>query len=60
MAHQSTWRAGEQVVDVLVWNEDTTGWTQVIVGLYDRAGNRLPLSKPVSAANVAVVAQLTP
>lgn len=54
-APTSTWLAGEEIVDTITFTQPLDGWHQVIVGLYDETGRRLPLAGPEGADYVVVL-----
>jgi hypothetical protein len=49
-APTSTWLAGEQIADQVTFAAPPAAWQQIIVGLYDAAGRRLPLAVPETGA----------
>ena len=54
-APTSTWLAGEEIVDTLTFSQPLDGWRQVIVGLYDGTGQRLPLGGPAGGDHVVIL-----
>ncbi len=54
-APTSTWLAGEKIVDTVTFTQPLDGWHQIIVGLYDGTGRRLPLAGPAGADYVVVL-----
>ena len=40
----STWQTGDQITDTLLWGEAPATWRRIVIGFYDTAGQRLPLS----------------
>jgi hypothetical protein len=54
-APTSTWLPGETIVDYVTFSQPLDGWQQIIVGLYDGSGQRLPLTGPVEADYVVVL-----
>ena len=54
-APTSTWLAGEEIVDTLTFSQPLDGWRQVIVGLYDETGQRLPLAGPAGGDHVVIL-----
>ena len=54
-APTSTWLAGEEIVDTLTFSQPLDGWHQVIVGLYDGTGQRLPLASPAAGDHVVIL-----
>jgi hypothetical protein len=54
----STWLAGEQIDDQVTFTVPLDGWQQIIVGLYDAAGVRLPLVELEGQAAAADFAPL--
>ena len=51
----STWLAGEEIVDTVTFAQLPAGWRQIIVGLYDDRGQRLPLAGPTGEDHVAIL-----
>jgi hypothetical protein len=49
-APTSTWLVDEPIQDQAAFPQSTAGWQQIIVGLYDGAGRRLPLASTDGAA----------
>lgn len=55
-APTSTWRAGDEIRDTVLWAGDTRGWSRIIVGLYDVHGARLGVVEPASLPDAVEVA----
>ena len=56
-APTSTWLAGDQFLDDMTFSQPLDGWQQIIVGLYDGTGQRLPVASPAGADYVVVLQQ---
>ena len=56
-APTSTWLAGDQFLDDMTFTQSLDGWQQIIVGLYDGTGQRLPVASPGGADYVVVLQQ---
>lgn len=56
-APTSTWLEGESIVDDMTFSQPLDGWQQIIVGLYDGSGQRLPLTNPGGTDYVVALQQ---
>jgi hypothetical protein len=54
-APTSTWLAGDQIQDDMTFSQPLDGWQQIIVGLYDGTGQRLPLADANGGDHVVVL-----
>jgi hypothetical protein len=53
----STWQPGDRVEDHYRFSQPAKGWHQLIIGLYDQQGRRLPLQTPNAETDFFVLAQ---
>ena len=54
-APTSTWLTGEEIVDTVTFTQLPDSWRQIIVGLYDETGQRLPLAGPMGGDHVVIL-----
>ena len=50
-----TWLGGDEIVDSITFPQLPDSWRQIIVGLYDETGQRLPLAGPMGGDHVVIL-----